>query len=138
MAALAERDGRFLLVEEETPAGLRLNQPAGHLDPHESLLAAVSRETLEETAHRFQPTALVGIYRLPLAGDDAYLRFAFAGDVLGVEPGRALDHGIVRALWLPVDEIRNSRDRHRTPLVWRCVEDYLAGTRIALDLLREP
>jgi ADP-ribose pyrophosphatase YjhB (NUDIX family) len=138
VAAVATRDGRFLLVEEETERGLLFNQPAGHLDPGESLLTAVARETLEETAHYFRPTALIGVYRQPASGDTTYLRFAFAGDITGVEAGRALDHGIVRALWMTADEIRASRARHRTPLLLRCVEDYLVGRRYPLELLAEP
>jgi ADP-ribose pyrophosphatase YjhB (NUDIX family) len=138
VAAVAVRDGRFLLVEEETERGLLFNQPAGHLDPGESLLAAATRETLEETAHHFRPTALVGVYRQPARGDTTYLRFAFAGEITGVEPGRVLDRGIVRALWMTADEIRATRERHRTPLLLRCVEDYLAGRRYPLELLQEP
>ncbi len=138
VAALAEHDGRFLMVEEETGGGRLFNQPAGHLDPDESLLAAVVRETLEETAHHFRPTALVGIYRQPAAEGVTYLRFAFAGDVTGAEAGRALDHGIVRALWMTPDEIHACRERHRTPLLLRCLDDYRAGRRYPMDLLVEP
>ena len=138
VAAIAERGGRFLLVEEETERGLLFNQPAGHLDPGESLLSAVVRETLEETAHHFRPTALIGIYRQPANADTTYLRFAFAGDLGGIEAGRALDHGIVRTVWMSADEIRASRPRHRTPLLLRCVEDYLAGRHFPLELLQEP
>ena len=137
VAAIAERDGLFLLIEEQTSAGLRLNQPAGHWDPGETLLDAVIRETLEESAFHFRPTALVGIYSLPMADSPiTYLRFAFAGEVTGHEPGRALDTGIVRALWQTPDEIRSGRDRHRSPLLLECVEDYLAGRRYPLDLIR--
>jgi 8-oxo-dGTP pyrophosphatase MutT (NUDIX family) len=137
VAAVIERDGRFLLVEEETSDGLRLNQPAGHLDPGESLVEAAVRETLEETAHNFAPRALVGIYQWPRPeGDLTYLRFAFSGEVSGHQPGRALDAGIVRALWLSTEEIRASTARHRSPLVLQCVEDYLAGRRYPLELIR--
>jgi 8-oxo-dGTP pyrophosphatase MutT (NUDIX family) len=137
VAAVIERDGRFLLVEEETSDGLRLNQPAGHLDPGESLVEAAVRETLEETAHVFAPRALVGIYQWPRPeGDLTYLRFAFCGQVSGHQPGRALDAGIVRALWLSTEEIRASTARHRSPLVLQCVEDYLAGRRYPLELIR--
>jgi len=136
VAALIEREGRFLLVEEETDSGIRLNQPAGHLDEGESLLDAVAREALEETAHRFAPEYLVGIYQWRRPGRDiTYLRFAFGGRLLGVEAGRALDHGILRALWLRPEEIAAARARHRGPLVMRCVEDYLAGRRYALDAI---
>lgn len=137
VAAVIERDGRFLVVEEETDDGLRYNQPAGHLDEGESLLAAAARETLEETAHRFAPRFLVGVYqwRKP-AKDVTYLRFAFGGDVLGHETERRLDAGIVRALWLTPQELEASRERHRSPLVMQCVADYLAGRRYGLDLIR--
>jgi len=138
VAAIIERDGRYLLVEEETPEGLCLNNPAGHLDPGESLLQAVARETLEETARPFEPTALVGVYlsrfRRPERNEDVtYLRFAFCGSVSEPEPGRMLDAGIVRTLWLTPDEIRASRARHRSPLLLRCIEDHLAGRRHPLD-----
>ncbi|MGH8617870.1 MAG: NUDIX hydrolase [Burkholderiales bacterium] len=138
VAAIAERGGRFLMVEEETVGGRMFNQPAGHLDPGESLLDAVIRETLEETAHHFRPSALIGIYRQPAGEGVTYLRFAFAGDITSDEPARALDHGIVRALWMTPDEIHACRDRHRTPLLARCLDDYRAGRRYPLDLLSEP
>ena len=136
VAAVVERDGRFLLVEEQTERGLLFNQPAGHLEADESIVAAVARETLEETAWEFSPRHLVGVYRWRLSGSDVtYLRFAFSG-VLGTHHAdRALDEGIVRTVWLSPDEIRNGRDRHRSPLVVRCMEDYLAGIRAPLDLL---
>ena len=140
VAAIIEREGRFLLVEEETREGLKLNNPAGHLDPGESPLEGCAREALEETAHRFEPTALVGIYlsRARHAGtgeDFTYLRFAFCGRLGEREPGRALDTGIVRTLWLTPQEIRDSRERHRSPLLLRCVEDYLAGVRHPLSVI---
>ena len=136
VAAVVERDGRFLLVEEQTERGLLLNQPAGHLEADESIVAAVARETLEETAWEFSPRHLVGVYRWRPSGSDVtYLRFAFSG-VLGTHhEDRALDEGIVRTVWLSPDEVRNGRDRHRSPLVVRCMEDYLAGIRAPLDLL---
>ncbi|HJW01938.1 MAG TPA: NUDIX hydrolase [Azospira sp.] len=136
VAAVVERDGRFLLVEEETDDGLRFNQPAGHLEEGESLVAACAREALEETAHHFRPTALVGIYQWPRpAGDITYLRFAFAGEVIGFDPERKLDTGIVGARWLTLDEVRATRERHRSPLILQCIEDYLAGKRYPLELI---
>ncbi|MDM0051101.1 NUDIX hydrolase [Variovorax sp. J22R115] len=137
VAAVIEQDGRFLLVEEETPEGLLLNTPAGHLDPGESPAEGCARETLEETAHRFTPTALIGIYmaRTRREEDITYLRFAFTGTLGAQEPGRLLDHGIVRTLWMTADEIRASTTRHRSPLLLQCVEDYLAGKRHPLDLI---
>jgi 8-oxo-dGTP pyrophosphatase MutT (NUDIX family) len=137
VAALIERDGSFLLVEEETDDGLRFNQPAGHLDKGESLVAACTRETLEETAWGFTPTALVGVYQWPRpSGDITYLRFAFSGKLGAHEAGRELDAGIQRAVWMTPDQIRATAERHRSPLVWQCVTDYLAGRRFPLDLVR--
>lgn len=143
VAAIIERDGRYLLVEEETPEGLKLNNPAGHLDPGESPAAGCAREALEETAHRFTPTHLVGVYlsrfQRERAGgaieDITYLRFAFAGDLGEQVPGLQLDIGIVRTLWMTPEEIRASADRHRSPLLLRCLEDHLAGKRYPLELV---
>lgn len=137
VAALMERDGSFLLVEEETDDGIRFNQPAGHLDEGESLVEACSREAMEETAHAFTPTELVGIYQWPRPqGDITYLRFAFAGKVGAGETARQLDTGILRAVWMTVDEIEACQARHRSPLVLQCVRDYLAGRRFPLDVIR--
>ena len=137
VAALIERDGRFLLVEEETEDGIRINQPAGHLDAGESLVDACAREALEETAWAFRPTALVGVYQWPRPkGDITYLRFAFAGDLGEHHTGRLLDSGILRAVWMTPSELRGCADRHRSPLVLQCVEDWQSGRRFALDLLR--
>lgn len=137
VAAVIERDGRFLFVEEETTDGVRFNQPAGHLDEGESLLQAVVRETIEETAYGFRPEFLVGIYqwRRP-AGDVTYLRFAFGGAVLGHDVQRTLDAGIVRALWMTPEELARVAARHRSPLVGQCVADFRAGKRYGLDLIR--
>lgn len=138
VAAVIERDGRFLVVEEETEAGIRLNQPAGHLEDGESLLDAVRREVFEETAHRFEPEALVGVYRWRHAGKGrTYLRFAFTGRITGHEPDSPLDVGILRALWLTAGELAVQAERHRSPLLQRCVDDYLAGRRHPLDLLTD-
>ena len=137
VAALIERAGQFLMVEEETADGLRFNQPAGHLDEGESLIAACSREALEETAWDFTPTALVGIYQWPRPQRDVtYLRFAFAG-ILGVHDAhRTLDTGIVRAVWMTPEEIQATQARHRSPLIWQCVADYLHGQRFPLEIIR--
>ena len=138
VAAIVERDGRFLLVEEETNNGVALNQPAGHLEEHESLLAAVMRETLEETAWHFLPDALLGVYRWHSPQTQVtYLRFAFTGTLQQHEPQRPLDHGILRALWLTSEEIRASGAQHRSPHVQHCVDDYLTGRRYPLDSLRD-
>ena len=136
VAAVIEREGRFLLVEEETDDGLMLNQPAGHLEANESLVAGAAREALEETAYEFTPEYLVGVYRWRHPdGNVTYLRFAFAGSLGTHHPERALDTGIVRALWLTAAEVHASRGRHRSPLVVRCMEDYQRGARAPLDLL---
>ncbi len=140
VAAIIERDGRFLLVEEHTSEGLKLNNPAGHLDPGESPADGCARETLEETAHLFVPTELLGIYlsrfqRTATGEDITYLRFAFRGELGGHDAARPLDTGIVRTLWMTPDEIRASTSRHRSPLLLRCMEDYLAGTRHPLSLV---
>jgi NADH pyrophosphatase NudC (nudix superfamily) len=138
VAAVVERDARFLLVEEEADGHVVLNQPAGHLDEGETLIEAVIRETLEETAWHIEPTALLGIYRWPHPTRDiTYLRFAFIARALREEIGRTLDEGCLRALWLTPDEIRAERARHRSPQVERCLDDYLAGICYPLELLRE-
>ncbi len=136
VAAVLERDGRFLLVEEHTELGIQFNQPAGHLEPGESLIEGAIRETLEETAYTFRPAALLGVYQYRHElNDTTYLRFAFTGEITGHEAARALDQGIIRAAWLTVDEIRSHGTRHRTPLVMRCIDDYLAGRRYPLHLI---
>jgi phosphatase NudJ len=133
---------KFLLVEEETRDGLRLNNPAGHLDPGESLAHACARETLEETAFHFKPTALVGVYmsrfeRVQTEGvlDITYLRFAFCGELGDEVPGQPLDEGILRTVWLTADEIRACAHLHRSPLLLTCMDDYLAGKRYPLEMV---
>jgi len=140
VAAIIEREGRFMLVEEHTSEGLRLNNPAGHLDCGETPEQGCAREALEETAHAFIPTALVGVYlsRVPrvATGDDiTYLRFALSGELGAFDAQRALDDGIVRTLWMTPEEVRASAARHRSPLVLRCIEDHLAGQRFPLSLI---
>lgn len=137
VAAVIERDGRFLMVEEHTRDGLRLNQPAGHLDPGESLLEACAREALEETGHGFTPTQLIGVYlwRNGAAPAQSYLRFAFAGALGEAVAGHVLDAAIVRTLWLTAEEIEQRAALHRSPLVMRCIDDYLRGQRYPIDLL---
>lgn len=136
VAAVVEQDGKFLLVEEETAEGIRFNQPAGHWEAGETLAQGAVREALEETAYHFSPEWLLGVYRWRhLSRDVTYLRFAFAGSVHGHEPLRPLDSGILRAAWLSLEEIRATVDRHRSPLVLQCIEDYLAGKRYPLELI---
>ena len=136
VAAVIERDGRFLLVEEHTEAGLLFNQPAGHLEAYETIIAAVAREALEESAWEFVPERLIAIYRWQASSSDTtYLRFAFSGRLGAHHADRALDSGIVRAVWLTAEEVRRNRARHRSPLVIRCMEDYLAGKSTPLDVI---
>ena len=136
VAAVMEQDGMFLLVEEHTDEGAVLNQPAGHLEAEETLLEGVVRETLEETAYHFQPEFLLGVYRWRSPGNRiTYLRFAFAGRAVGFDGQRKLDHGIIRAAWMSEAEIREQAHRHRSPMVLRCVQDYLAGKRYPLEIL---
>ena len=138
VAAIIERCGKFLLVEEHTDEGLRYNQPAGHLEHGESIVQAVRREVLEETTRAFTPQALVGIYRLQGTGTrPSFIRFAFCGPVGEPDCGRTLDREILRADWFGLDEIRATRDSHRSPLVLRCIEDYLAGHRYPMSLLHD-
>ena len=134
VAAVIMRDGRFLMVEERIGGRLQLNQPAGHLEDRETLLAAVIRETREETAWLFEPQALVGTYlwRNPV-NERSFLRFAFCGEVSDHRPGQPLDQGIVRALWLSQAELTAQGARLRSPLVLRCIEDFLLGRRQPLD-----
>lgn len=144
VAAIIERiaDGvsEFLLVEEHTPEGLMLNNPAGHLDPNESPQQAVVREALEETACVFTPDRLIGIYlsrfQRPATGEDVtYLRFAYGGTAGAPDPSRALDDGIVRTVWMNLAELRATRARHRSPNVLRCIEDHLTGRRYSMDAI---
>ena len=134
VAAVVLREDRFLVVEERISGGLVFNQPAGHLEPGETLLDAVIRETREETAWRFTPRALVGTYlwRNPHDGR-GFLRFAFCGEVDDHRPAQPLDRGIVRAAWVTGHELAAQPSRLRSPLVMRCIDDFLAGRRQPLD-----
>jgi len=139
VAAVIEQDGKFLLVEERTESGILFNQPAGHLEEGESLLDAVRREVFEETAHHFEPEALLGVYRWrhPNRPERTYLRFAFTGYVTGYDPTAPLDEGILRTVWLSAEEIAALRHRHRSPLLMDCLHDYQAGHRFPLELLTD-
>jgi 8-oxo-dGTP pyrophosphatase MutT (NUDIX family) len=145
VAAVVEADGRYLLVEERTPEGLRLNNPAGHLDPGETPEQGVARECLEETACAFLPQALVGVYlarfERPASGDRpaediTYLRFAYGGTVGAPDPARTQDSPIERTVWMTLDDVRASAPRHRSPLVLRCIEDHAAGIRHPLGVVQ--
>jgi 8-oxo-dGTP pyrophosphatase MutT (NUDIX family) len=134
VAAVTEDDGRFLVVEERINQQLVLNQPAGHVEHGETLLEAVVREAREETAWRFEPHALVGTYlwRNPANGRTT-LRFTFAGTVSDHKPEQPLDTGIVTTHWLTRAQLMERELRLRSPLVLRCVDDYLSGVRQALE-----
>jgi 8-oxo-dGTP pyrophosphatase MutT (NUDIX family) len=135
VAAVIERGGKFLFVEETIDGRRVLNQPAGHLDPGESLIAACAREVMEETAHEFTPTALVGVYRWHYAAQDVtFLRFCFSGNVGFFDANKKLDKEIFALHWLSVEELKKRKSEHRSPLVARCVEDFLAGARYPLEL----
>ena len=138
VAAILERDERFLLVEEIADTRLVLNQPAGHLDPGETLLQAVQRETLEESGWDIEPTGLVGVYLMtPPGHDTTYLRFCFFGKLLRHHPERRLAKEIVCTVWMSYEELVQNAARHRSPLVQRCVDDYRAGTRFPLSLIHD-
>ena len=136
VACVIEREGQFLLVEERADEGLVLNQPAGHWDEGETLYAAALRETLEESAWEVELTALLGLYAYkPAQLDHGFLRVAFAAKALRHHPQQPLDSGIERALWMSRDELAACAERHRSPMVLRGVDDYLAGKRYPLDLV---
>lgn len=136
VAAVIEQKGKYLLVEEQTTHGILFNQPAGHLEPNESIVNGAIRETLEETGYTFTPQWLLGIYRWhSLLNDTTYLRFAFSGTVVCHDPDRKLDEGIVRAAWFNTNEIYELVRLHRSPLVIKCIEDHLAGKHYPLEIL---
>lgn len=140
VAMIVIRDGRLLCVEERADNELVINQPAGHLEPDESLVEAAVRETAEETGWIVRPTHFIGAYqwKAPARPNESdgrhYLRFAFAADAVQEMTGHPLDEGIVRALWLTPGELQAMAPRHRSPLVWRTVADYLGGHRFPLSL----
>jgi 8-oxo-dGTP pyrophosphatase MutT (NUDIX family) len=136
VAAIIEQNGKFLLVEETTDRGNRFNQPAGHLEDNETLLQAVIRETLEESAYDFEPTALLGVYHWKHPHNDTtYLRFAFIGSVSVHYETQELDEGIIRAVWMSIDEIREKAALMRSPQVLTCIEDYLSGKSFPLEVI---
>jgi ADP-ribose pyrophosphatase YjhB (NUDIX family) len=136
VAAIVEQNGKFLLVEEETDRGNRYNQPAGHLEDNETLIQAVIRETLEESAYEFTPEALLSVYHWKHPHNDTtYLRFAFIGKVGVHYPMQELDDGIVQAVWMSIDEMREKASLMRSPQVLTCVEDYLAGKRFPIEVI---
>ncbi len=135
-SVIADGCGRFLLIEEQVRGRRVLNQPAGHLERGETLVEAAIRETLEESAWEVEPEALVGTYQWTAPDGTDFLRFAFCARALRHHPDRPLDNGIVAAMWLTLDELRERRADLRSPLVLTAVEDYLAGTRVPLSAVR--
>ncbi|GGA75741.1 NUDIX hydrolase [Arenimonas soli] len=134
VATVVVRGGRLLVVEEQVQGALVLNQPAGHLEPDESLHEAARRETLEETGWEVELTAFIGAYQWASPRDGKhFLRMAFAAEPRRHHPDRPLDEGIVRALWLTPGELAAESARHRSPMVWRVAEDFLAGRRLPLN-----
>jgi 8-oxo-dGTP pyrophosphatase MutT (NUDIX family) len=137
VATVVVSEGRLLCVEERADGRLVINQPAGHLEPDESLAEAALRETREETGWDVRLTAFLGAYQWKAEETGRhYLRFAFAAEPERHDPSRALDDGIVQALWLTPDELLARRDQHRSPLVWQVVADHLAGQRTPLSVLQ--
>lgn len=136
VAAIVERAGKFLVVEENADGAIVLNQPAGHLEQGESLEQAIRREVREETGLNFTPQALVGVYlyRNPRA-DIVYLRFCFCGSCAGAPATAQLDHGIIRPLWLTRAELEGRHEQLRSEMVLKCIDDYLAGRRYPLELI---
>jgi len=138
VATVVARDGKLLMVEEFASQRLVLNQPAGHLEPDESLFEAALRETREETGWDVELTGFIGAYQWKAEESGRhYLRFAFAAEPLRHDAERKLDDGIQRALWLTPAELQQETHRHRSPLVWRAVADFLAGRRNPLSLLQQ-
>lgn len=136
VACVVERDGRYLLVEEQINQALVLNQPSGHWEPGETLIEGAARETLEETAWEVRPIALLGVYSYqPPELHYGFLRFAFVAEALQHHPGRVLDDGIADAVWLTPNELAAQSARHRSPMVQRAVADHRRGRRFPLDLL---
>lgn len=136
VAAIIEQNGKFLLVEEETDRGNRYNQPAGHLEDDETLIQAVIRETMEESAYEFSPEYLLGVYHWKHPHNDTtYLRFAFVGKVGLHYPMQELDNGIVQAVWMSIDEIRDKAGLMRSEQVIACIEDYIAGKGYPIEVI---
>lgn len=136
VAAIAEDAGRFLLVEEDADNHVVFNQPAGHLEKNETLISAIKREVLEETAWEFEPESLIGVYLYPNPHVDIiYLRFCFTGQCIKHHTDRTLDNGIIRAVWLSKEEIEANQDKMRSPMVLNCINDYLSGKRFSLELI---
>jgi len=138
VAAICEHNDRFLLVKERAKSSQKIvfNQPAGHIEQDETIIEAVIRETREETCRHFMPESLVGLYRLPAVNGKTYLRYTFCGSISEIDESLTLDSDIISTHWLTIDEIR-AHPALRSPLVLKCLDDYLSGARYSLDILRE-
>ena len=138
VAAVIRRDDRYLMVEEQPDGRPVVNQPAGHLEAGESIIAAVCREVLEETGRRFEPNVLIGIYRWTVPGSDrTYLRFCFTGSVSEPIDDHTLDPDITTTHWMTRTEIAAGSVPPRSPLVLRCIDDAANGAAIPLSALAE-
>ena len=138
VAAICEKNGRFLLVEEKAKSTgeIVFNQPAGHIEEGETIIEAVIRETREETCRHFSPKGLIGLYRLPIVGGKTYFRYTFFGSISEVDTSLELDADIINTHWMSLNDIQNSQSL-RSPLVINCINDYLANKKYPLDILRE-
>ena len=137
-ATVIEREGRYLCVEEVADGNVVINQPAGHLDPGETLVDAARRETFEETAWHIEVNYLIGIYLMETEiPGKSFLRFCFAGHALAFDESAKLDKEIVRTVWLSRDELEQSATRLRSPLVMEAIRDYERGQQYTLDLLHD-
>ena len=137
VAAVIEHEGKFLIVEETADGRVVYNQPAGHLEPNESLIAAVSRETLEETGWHFTPTAIVGMYFYKGGNGITYQRICFTGNTTDQSSSKPLDSNIIQALWLSREELVQRSDKLRSPMVLQCIDDYSANQHYPLELITD-
>ncbi|WP_148863050.1 NUDIX hydrolase [Marinobacter fonticola] len=138
VAVIAVKDGRFLMVEERSHGRIVFNQPAGHVEQHETILDAARREALEETGWEVEPRHFLGLYTYVAPATDAtYYRFCFVADAVK-HATEELDPDIIAAHWLTYEELRERQDDLRSPLVLKCIEDYLAGRRFPLSVIVDP
>lgn len=138
VAAVIEKNEQFLIIEENTSEGIRFNQPAGHLEPNETIINAVIRETQEEAARLIEPQHLIGIYRWYCEyNKHTYLRFCFYAKEISFDPVQKLDNGIIRTLWMTQNELIEQQNKCRSPLVLQCISDYIAGKQYPMSLLQD-